>query len=84
MLKKKELLVLGATAVSCAAAATAAGCSFFNTENQPEMPKKELIETAKDTILEKEMQQASSAFDDENEIKIIEAKASEGTWHRIQ
>ena len=82
--KKKELLVLGATAVGCAAAAAAAGYSFFNKENQPDQPKKKLIETAKDTILEKEMQHASSAFDDENEIKNIEAKASEGTWHRIQ
>ena len=75
---------MGATAVSCAAAAAAAGYSFFNTENQPDQPKKELIETAKDAILEKEMQHASSAFDDENEIKNIEAKASEGTWHRLQ
>ena len=85
MSKKKKLMVLGATAASCiAAAAATAGYSFFNKENQPDQPKKELIETAKDTILEKEMQHASSAFDDENEIKNIEAKASEGTWHRIQ
>ena len=83
MSKKKELLVFGATVASCVAAA--AGYSFFIEENQPDQPpKKELIETAKDTILEKEMQNASSAFDDENEIKIIEAKASEGTWHRLQ
>ena len=86
MSKKKELLVLGATVASCVAAA--AGYSFFIKENQPDQPdqppKKELIETAKDTILEKEMQNASSAFDDENEIKIIEAKASEGTWHKLK
>ena len=83
MSKKKELLVLGATVASCVAAA--AGYSFFIKENQPDqLPKKELIETAKDTILEKEMQHASSAFDDENEIKIIEAKASEGTWHKLK
>ena len=51
--KKKELLVLGATAVSCAAAAAAAGYSYFNKENQPDQPNKKLIETAKETILEK-------------------------------
>ena len=59
MSKKKELLVIGAAAASCAAAA--AGYSLFKNEDKPVEPKK-LIETAKDTVLDKEVQNARAAF----------------------
>ena len=72
MSKKKELLAIGATAASCAAAA--AGYSFFKNENKPDhdQPNKKLIESAKDTIVEKEVRTASAAFEyDEEEGDII-------------
>ena len=50
MAKNKQLLAIGATAASCAAAA--AGYSLFNYEKKPEQPNKKLIESAKDTIVE--------------------------------
>ena len=64
MSKKKELLVIGAAAASCAAAA--AGYSFFKNEDKPVEPKK-LIETAKDTVLDKEVQNARAAFEYDEE-----------------
>ena len=63
--KKKELLAIRATAASCAAAA--AGYSFFKNKNKPDQPKKKLIESAKDTIVEKEVQTASAAFEYDDE-----------------
>ena len=65
MAKKKELLAIGATAASCAAAA--AGYSLFNYEKKPEQPNKKLIESAKDTIVEKEVKTASAAFEYDDE-----------------
>ena len=67
MAKKKELLAIGATAASCAAAA--AGYSFFKNKNKnkPDQPNKKLIESAKDTIVEKEVKTASAAFEYDDE-----------------
>ena len=64
MSKKKELLIIGATAASCAAAA--AGYSLLKNEDKPIEPKK-LIETAKDTVLDKEVQNARAAFEYDEE-----------------
>ena len=64
MSKKKELLVIGAAAASCAAAA--AGYSLLKNEDKPIEPKK-LIETAKDTVLDKEVQNARAAFEYDEE-----------------
>ena len=64
MSKTKELLVIGAAAASCAAAA--AGYSLFKNEDKPVEPKK-LIETAKDTVLNEEVQKARAAFEYDEE-----------------
>ena len=64
MSKKKELLIIGATAASCAAAAS--GYSLLKNEDKPIEPKK-LIETAKDTVLDKEVQNARAAFEYDEE-----------------
>ena len=75
MAKKKELLAIGATAASCAAAA--AGYSLFNNEKKPDHPNKKLIEPAKDTIVEKEAKTASAAFEyDEPQGDIIGGEAA--------
>ena len=65
MSKKKELLAIGATAASCAAAA--AGYSFLKNENKSDQPPKKLIETAKDNIFEKKFKHASAAFEEKTD-----------------
>ena len=56
MTKKKELLILGATAASCAAAAI--GYSVCKNNK-----KETLVEAAEDMIVKSEVQNASSALD---------------------